>query len=111
MIQDGHFNFNIKDKQLAVLIFENSISDDFFEHKKNLVNFCQALPLITQNKIIQELNLDVIKSIEWNERTFEYFHTSFGLNERFKFNSKSPAIIAKVFPLGLSFKIKALACE
>lgn len=83
--QDGHFDLEIKDKELAVLIFENSISDDFFTYKKNLSSFCQALHEITQNKIVSALHLDKIQSIEWNNQTFEYLHSSFGLNERFKF--------------------------
>ena len=87
--KDGHFDFTIKDKELAVLIFENSISDDFFYHKKSLVPFCQALPEITQNKIISSLHLDKIQSIEWDSKTFEYLHSTFGLNERFKFNPTS----------------------
>lgn len=86
---DGHFDFTIKDKELAVLIFENSISDDFFYHKKSLVNFCQALPEITQNKIISSLHLDKIQSIEWTKETFEFFHSNFGLNERFRFIPKT----------------------
>ena len=89
--QDGHFDFNIKDKELAVLIFENSISDDFFWHKKSLVSFCQALPEITQNKIISSLNLDKIQSIEWSSETFDFLHSTFGLNDRFKFTPKSEA--------------------
>jgi DNA repair protein RadD len=86
---DGHFDFTIKDKELAVLIFENSISDDFFYHKKSLVNFCQALPEITQSKIISSLHLDKIQSIEWTKDTFEFFYSNFGLNERFKFIPKT----------------------
>jgi superfamily II DNA or RNA helicase len=86
--QDGHFDFNIKDKELAVLIFENSISDDFFCYKKSLVSFCQALPEITQNKIISSLNLDKIQSIEWSNETFDFLHSTFGLNVRFKFTPK-----------------------
>jgi superfamily II DNA or RNA helicase len=87
--KDGHFAFNIKDKELAVLIFENSISNDFFCHKKSLVTFCQALPEITQNKIISSLNLDKIQSIEWCSETFDFLQSTFGLNERFKFTPKS----------------------
>jgi superfamily II DNA or RNA helicase len=87
--KDGHFDFTIKDKELAVLIFENSISDDFFCHKKSLVAFCQALPEITQNKIILSLRLNKIQSIEWDSKTFEYLHSTFGLNERFKLNPTS----------------------
>lgn len=87
--KDGHFEFTLKDKELAVLIFENSISDDFFCHKKSLVPFCHALPEITQNKIISSLHLDKIQSIQWNSKTFEYLHSNFGLNERFKFNPTS----------------------
>jgi DNA repair protein RadD len=81
--QYGHFDFDIKDKDLAVLIFENSISDDYFAHKKNLLSFCQALPEITKNKIVSALHLKNISSIEWNHQTFEYLHASFSLNERF----------------------------
>jgi DNA repair protein RadD len=87
--QDGHFDFHIKDKELAVIIFENSISDDFFTQKNNLVSFCQALPEITQNKIISALHLDKIQSIVWDSETFKYLQDSFGLNERFKFVPKS----------------------
>jgi superfamily II DNA or RNA helicase len=90
--QDGHFGLNIKDKELAVIIFENSISDDFFAQKKNLVSFCQALPEITQNKIISALHLDKIQSIEWDIETFGYLHSTLGLNERFKFIQKSEDI-------------------
>jgi DNA repair protein RadD len=86
--QDGHFDFDFKDKELAVLIFENSISDNFFANKNNLISFCLALPEITQNKIISELNLDKIQSIIWNSETFDYLNTSFGLNERFKITPK-----------------------
>ena len=36
--EDGHFENNITDKALAVLLFQNSIPNDYFESKKSLLS-------------------------------------------------------------------------
>jgi superfamily II DNA or RNA helicase len=83
--EDGHFSSDIKDKQLAVLLFESIISDDFFFNRKNLIEFVQALPGLTQSRILQDLELDSISEIKWNKRVSDYFINEHNLNSKFEF--------------------------
>lgn len=83
--EDGHFEENVKDKELAALLFEHAIPDNFFETKKNLLAFCQALPELTQKKITQDLKLSGIQDIKWSQLTANYFVNDLGLNEKFNF--------------------------
>lgn len=87
--EDGHFQKTYQDKELASIIFENSLLDDFFSKKKVLVDFCLALPEISQNKIKTGLCLNEIENIEWNKETSDFFLNIFNLNDKFKFKSSS----------------------
>ncbi len=82
--EDGHFKEAINDKDLATLIFKNSISDDFFAKKSNLNEFVSALPIITQNKILEELN---VQELKWNKSTSDYFLQTLGLDKKFEYKS------------------------
>lgn len=81
---DGHFNDSISDKELAGILFENAISDDFFEKKQNLCDFYFALPELTQVKINEDLKVKSVIEIKWNENTSSYFVDKLGLNEKFR---------------------------
>ena len=81
---DGYFNENISDKELAGILFENVINDDFFEKKQNLIEFYFALPELTQSKINVDLNLNSEEELKWNENTSSYFIDKLGLNEKFR---------------------------
>lgn len=85
---DGHFNENISDKELAGILFENAITDDFFEKKQNLSEFYFALPEITQQKINNDLNVNSENEIKWNEKTSSYFIDQLGLNEKFRWKKE-----------------------
>ncbi len=82
--KDGHFDNSFSDKEIASLLFEQTIPDNFFETKSNLISFCNALPEITQKKIIGDLQYSKIEDIKWNEKTSNYFIFSLGLNPKFK---------------------------
>lgn len=81
---DGHFNESISDKELAGILFENAISDDFFEKKQNLTEFYFALPELTQIKINEDLKVKSVNDIKWNETSSSYFVEKLGLNEKFR---------------------------
>jgi DNA repair protein RadD len=83
---DGYFKENISDKELAGILFENVVNDDFFQKKQNLLEFCYALPELTQSKIKEDLNLDSIDKINWDELTSNYFIEKLELNEKFRSN-------------------------
>ena len=83
--EDGHFENNIGDKEIASLLFEQTIPDSFFESKINFISFCNALPAITQKKIISDLNFLRIEDIKWNKETSNYFINVLGLNSKFEF--------------------------
>ena len=85
---DGHFNNNVSDKELAVILFENVISDDFFEKKQNLSEFYFALPEITQKKINVDLNVNSGNEIKWCEKTANYFIDKLGVNEKFRWSNE-----------------------
>lgn len=85
---DGHFNNSISDKELAGILFENAISDDFFEKKQNLSDFYFALPELTQLKINEDLNVKSVNEIKWNENTSSYFIDKLGLNDKFKWKKE-----------------------
>ena len=82
--EDGYFENELSDKELAVQLFENSIPEDFFEKQKVLVEFCFALPPLTQDKIKNDLDLDDLSIIKWNLKTSEYFIEELGLSTKFK---------------------------
>lgn len=85
---DGYFNDNISDKELASILFENVISDDFFEKKQNLSEFYFALPEITQKKINTDLNVNSGNEIKWDEKTSNYFVDKLGVNEKFRWKKE-----------------------
>lgn len=80
---DGHFEDHISDKDLATLLFNSSIQSDFFEKKQNLQNFIYALPILTQEKIANDLGVGSVKEINWSLKTSEYLIKDFGLDEKF----------------------------
>tara|TARA_Y100000739_G_scaffold184546_1_gene163073 strand:+ start:2670 stop:4307 length:1638 start_codon:yes stop_codon:yes gene_type:complete len=80
--EDGHFENNISDKKLASLLFQNSIPNKYFENKKNLLSFCNALPEHIRKKIYTDLESDS-NSLKWDTRTSEYFIEQLGLSKQF----------------------------
>lgn len=82
--EDGHFDNNLGDKEIACLLFEQTIPDNFFESKTNLSLFCNSLPEITQKKISSDLNCQRIEDFKWNKATSSYFITVLGLNSKFE---------------------------
>jgi DNA repair protein RadD len=82
--KDGHFENKFGDKEIASLLFEQTIPDNFFESKANLISFCNALPEITQKKIIDDLNCQKIDNIKWNKVSSNYFVYNLGLNSKFE---------------------------
>jgi superfamily II DNA or RNA helicase len=85
---DGHFQSKLSDKDLAVIIFNNSIKNDFFSKKANLIEFIYALPIITQEKIVEGLSLKSVENIIWDKTTSDFFINELGLDEKFKFRIK-----------------------
>ena len=83
---DGHFESSVSDKEIASLLFEQTVPDDFFKTKSNLISFCNALPELTQNKILNDLNLQNQDSLRWDKLTANYFVTVLGLNSKFNLN-------------------------
>ena len=86
---DGHFDVKITDKKLAVLLFENSVKNDFFENKQNLLDFLYSLPDITQRRIIEELNVSSLNEIKWSAKISAFFIDQFGLSEKFRWKSNT----------------------
>ena len=80
--EDGHFENNITDKALAVLLFQNSIPNDYFESKKSLLSFCNALPKYIKDKVYTDLKWDT-SSLKWDTKTSEYFIEQLGLPKKF----------------------------
>lgn len=83
IVDDGHFTKSVNDKDLASLLFENTIPDDFFSKKDNLKKFCYALPQITQEIIIQNLNLKSLEELKWSIGTAKFFIDEFELHQKF----------------------------
>lgn len=81
--EDGHFESAVNDKELAALLFEQTINDDFFESKSNLLSFFNALPDLTQKKILFDLNLQLYEDLKWDIQTSNYFVNILGLNSKF----------------------------
>ena len=79
--EDGHFEHNISDKALAALLFQNSIPNDYFERKKNLLSFCNALPKYIKDKVYSDLEWDDSK-LKWDIKTSEYFIEQLGLPKK-----------------------------
>jgi DNA repair protein RadD len=82
IIQDGHFERELSDKKLASSLFEHSIPSSYFENKKNLAEFCQALPSHILDKIHEELNLKT-NELKWDTKISNYFIEELGLPKKF----------------------------
>lgn len=80
--EDGHFEHNISDKALAALLFQNSIPNDYFESKKSLLSFCNALPKFVKDKVYTDLKWDN-SSLKWDTKASEYFIQQLGLPKKF----------------------------
>jgi DNA repair protein RadD len=78
---DGLVTGGISDRFLAGLLFENSISSDFFNSKVNLRKFLEALPL--KYKLSINHNFD-LRSIKWDDSLYEFIKENYGINDRFK---------------------------
>jgi DNA repair protein RadD len=81
--EDGHFESTVSDKDMASLLFEQTIPDDFFEVKNNLISFFNALPELTQKKIIGDLKIKNKEELRWDDQISKYFVTVLGLNSKF----------------------------
>jgi superfamily II DNA or RNA helicase len=90
---DGHFQELIGDKIIATSLFEQSIPDDYFESKNNLIAFCNALPDLTQKKIIEDLKIHKIDEVSWNRKTSNYFVSRLGLNPKFELKEEKDATV------------------
>ncbi|WP_282018185.1 DEAD/DEAH box helicase [Salegentibacter mishustinae] len=106
IVDDGHFDKSVNDKDLASLLFENTIPDDFFSKKDNLKKFCYALPLITQEIIIQNLNLKDLEELKWNEETADFFLNEYNLNQKFYPKDSKEKIIDSGYTIFNEPKIK-----
>jgi len=80
--EDGHFDNNVSDKELASLLFQNNIPDDFLKKKSNFSKFCDALPKHIILKTCQDLDSD-IASLKWDLKTSEYFVETIGVPKKF----------------------------
>jgi superfamily II DNA or RNA helicase len=87
--QDGHFDSNINDKEVAALLFEQSMPDNFFESKSNLISFCHALPDLTQRKILVDLGIQMLDELRWDIQTSTYFVNILELNSKFSLKVKN----------------------
>lgn len=85
IIQESNQSQELNDKEILILLFENSIPDDFFTTKINLLNFCRALPYRTTQLIERKLKLNKIEDISWTEETSNYFINDLGLPIKFKY--------------------------
>jgi DNA repair protein RadD len=84
IMADGHYNEKLNDKDLAISYFLNSVKQDFFKNKNNLIEFCNALHHMSQEKIIHDLNLNSIDDIKWNQKTSDYFINVLLIPEKFR---------------------------
>jgi len=80
---DGHFEGELSDKKIAVLLFENTFDSAFFESKSNLRDFCYALPEKTQERIKERYSIEDLDSLRWTKDTAASFVEDFGLSEKF----------------------------
>ena len=87
--EDGHFDSAVNDKEMASLLFEQSIPDNFFESKSNFISFYNALPNLTQKKILTDLKVQKYEDLQWNKQTSFYFINVLGLNSKFDFKIES----------------------
>lgn len=85
---EGYFDGIITDKELASNLFIHSIPNDFFEKRNNLLEFLNALPDLTKEKILYDLSVDSISNLKWNEKISNYLISEFGLPDKFKANRK-----------------------
>lgn len=88
IIEDGHFHENNNDKALAILLFISATKPDYFHKKVNLIKFCNALPILTQSKIIKDLELNSLSDLQVNEKTIKYFQDDLLLPEKFRHRIK-----------------------
>lgn len=86
---DGHFEDSVGDKEMASLLFEQTVADDFFETKSNLISFFNALPELTQKKILNDLKIKNPDDLRWNHLTSDYFIGVLGLNLKFNLKDKN----------------------
>ncbi len=86
---DGYFQSNLTDRILGGKLFENMVNDDFFIKKSNLIEFIHALPISTQERITEDLDIDSLNEIEWDYNVSNYFINTHGLDERFKLRKDS----------------------
>lgn len=86
---DGHFESTASDKDIASILFEQTVSDDFFETKSNLISFYNALPELTQKKIFNDLSIQNQDDLRWNKLTSSYFISVLGLNEKFNLKAEN----------------------
>jgi superfamily II DNA or RNA helicase len=89
LIQENTEIDSLSDLEILILLFENSLPEDYFYNKSHLLNFCNALPSITLERIKAKLNLQSIDSIIWDLETSNFFIKNLGLPEKFKFEDDS----------------------
>jgi superfamily II DNA or RNA helicase len=82
--KDGHFEPEISDKKLASILFSNTIKDDFFEKKSNLIDFVSSLPLLSQERILIDLEIENLNKLKWNQKTSNYFINELNLDKKFR---------------------------
>lgn len=85
---DGHFEKRLNDKELAAVLFENSIPNSFFQNLNNFKTFFNSLATHIKSQALTDLGKD-IKTIRWDQATSEYFITKLGLSPRFKLEQES----------------------
>jgi superfamily II DNA or RNA helicase len=81
-LNDGE---KLSDLDILILLFENSIPDDFFSVKSNLLKFCLALHYKTRQLIEDKFQLNRIEDINWTVDVSNYFIFELGLPEKFKY--------------------------
>lgn len=71
------------DREKGVLIFENFVSNNFFEKKDNLQEFILSLHEEVQKKILSDLGESSINDLVWNNRVSEYFVNVYHFKKKF----------------------------
>lgn len=85
LIQEFDDGQKLSDLDILVLLFENSVPDDFFFNKSNLLKFCHALHYKTRQLIEERLHLNNIEDISWNAEVSDFFIEELALPEKFKY--------------------------
>jgi DNA repair protein RadD len=80
---DGHFEGELADRRIAVLLFDNIFDSSFFESRANLRDFCRALPEKTQERIKESFAIRDFEDLRWTRETAARFVEEFELNEKF----------------------------